>query len=329
MVNLMPVNLKAYKWLVFAGVWVILAASTACNRTHHTTIAVIPKATSNIFWESVHAGAAKAASENQVRMIWDGPPLETDIAGEMKIVETMINRHIDAIVVAPNDRSALRIVVERAAAAKIPVVVYDSAVDSDLYSTFVATDNYLGGKLGADRMGKLLNGKGKIVLVKTSPGGASTMAREDGFRDELHAKFPGIAILDERFGMSSVALSLTAAENMLTAHPDIDGIFASNETGSEGAAQALKGRGIHAKLVGFDSSPLLIDMLKSGWIDSLVVQHPFQMGETAVDEAIKAIRGEKTPKKIFLPPRLVDSDNINAPDVQAQLFPDLRKYLGS
>ena len=307
----------------------VLLVCAACNRAHKTTIAVIPKASADIFWQSVHAGAVKSGWDNKVDIVWDGPPNETDIAGEMQIMETMINRQVDAIAVAPSDRSAFKIVVDRAAAARIPVVIYDSGIDSERYVTFVATDNYAGGELGADRVGKILGGKGKIVMIKTTPGGASTTAREDGFRHELHAKFPAIQILDERFGMASIAQSLTVTENMLTAHADLNGIFCSNESGTEGAAQALKERGSKVKLVGFDSSPVLLDELQAGWIDSVVIQDPFKMGETAVDEAVKAVHQEKTPKQIFLPPRLVNAENLNNSDVHAQLYPDLAKYLGS
>lgn len=316
------VSRRAFGFLALAGI-----LSTACNRKHETTIAVIPKASADIFWQSVHAGAVKSAWTNRVKIVWDGPPNETDIAGEMQIVETMINRGVDAIALAPSDRSAFKIVVDRAADAHIPVVIYDSGIDSERYATFVATDNYAGGVLGADRLGKILHGSGKVVMIKTTPGGASTMAREAGFRHEAQTKFPGIQIVDERFGMANIAESLKVTENMLTAHPDLAGIFCSNESGTEGAAQALKARGSKIKIVGFDSSPLLIDELNGGIIDSLVIQDPFRMGETAVEEAVKALRHEKTPKEIFLPPRLINAGNINDPDVQAQLHPDLEKYL--
>jgi ribose transport system substrate-binding protein len=301
----------------------------SCNRNHKATVAVVPKASADIFWQSVHAGAVKGSWENQVDIVWDGPPNETDIAGEMKIMETMIDRRVDAIAVAPSDRSAFKIVVDRAAAAGIPVVIYDSGIDTDKYATFVATDNYLGGEMGADRLGEVLDGKGKIVMVKTVPGGASTMAREDGFRHELKLKFPGVQILDERFGMAMISESRKVTENMLTAHPDLNGVFCSNESGSEGAAQTLKARGSKVKLVGFDSSPMLLALVQEGWIDSLVIQDPFKMGETAVNEAVRALRREKTPKKIFLPPRVVNLANINNPDIQAQLHPDLKRYLGT
>ncbi|MBV9223751.1 MAG: substrate-binding domain-containing protein [Acidobacteriaceae bacterium] len=314
-----------------SALWVLAGFSLliSCNRTHKTTIAVIPKATADIFWQSVHAGAVKSAWANKVDIVWDGPASETDIAGEMKIVETMINRQVDALALAPSDSSAFKIVVDRAAQARIPVIIFDSGLDSDKYTTFVATNNRAGGALGADRLGTILGGKGKIVMVKTTPGGASTTAREDGFREELKAKFPSIQILDERFGMASIAQSLTVAENMLTAHPDLDGIFASNESGTEGASQAVKARGRRIKLVGFDSSPMLLEQLRAGVIDSLVIQDPFRMGETAVEQAVKAINRVKTPKEMLLPPRLVNAANLNHPDVQAQIKPDLERYLGS
>jgi ribose transport system substrate-binding protein len=304
-----------------------LANLTSCNREHVTTVAMVPKASADIFWQSVHAGAVKASWDHKVKLVWDGPPNETDIATEMQIVETMINRRVDAIALAPSDKSAFKIVVDRAHDAGIPVIIFDSGISTEKYTSFVATDNYLGGQMGADRLGTVLQGKGKIVMVKTVPGGASTTAREDGFRNEMKAKFPGIQILDERYGMASVAQSLTVSENMLTAHPDLDGMFCSNESGTSGAAQALRARRSKIKLVGFDSSPTLIAQLEAGWIDTLVIQDPFRMGETAFGEAVKALRKEKTPREIALPPRLVDLKNLHDPAIQAQLKPDLEKYL--
>jgi ribose transport system substrate-binding protein len=312
-------------WAPLLLIAAILSAS--CNRTHKTTVAVIPKATGDLFWESVHAGAVKAGWAHQVDIVWDGPPAETDIAGEMKIVETMINRQVDAIVLAPSDRSAFKIVVNRARSVGIPVVIYDSGLDSQNYTSFVATDNYLGGSMAADRMGQILKGKGKVVVVKTIPGGASTTAREDGFRAGITAKFPGITILDERYGMASPAVSRSVTENMVTAHPDLNGVFASNESGSAGASQALKNYGGKIKLVGFDSSPMLIEQLQAGVITSLVIQDPFRMGETAVDQAMKAIAKQSLQKDLFLAPRLVDRNNLNDPAVQEQIKPDLERYL--
>ena len=299
----------------------------ACNRDNKKVIAVIPKGRAHLFWQSVHAGAVKAARETGVEIIWNGPASETDFNGQLQIVDAMINRHVDAIALAPIDRKVLVSVVERADRAKIPVIIFDSPIDTDKFVSQVATDNYKAGVTAADRMGELLNGKGKIVMVKVQAGAASTMAREQGFKDELSKKFPDIQIVDERYGEADFAQSLRAAENMLTAHPDLDGMFASNESSTVGAAQALKGRNTKVKLVGFDSGPSLEQDLRAGIIDSLVIQNPFKMGYESVIAAVKTFKGEKVQKINDLAPRLVMREDLDKPDVQAQLNPDIKKYL--
>jgi ribose transport system substrate-binding protein len=239
----------------------------------------------------------------------------------------MINRHVDAIALAPIDRQAMVSVVERAADRHVPMIIFDSGIDTDRFVARVATDNYKAGQMAGERMGKILDGKGKVVIVGVKPGAASTEAREKGFEDTIHQKFPGIAILDKRFGMAAVALSMTVAENMLTAHPDLDGVFASNESGTIGSAQALRDRRGKVKLVGFDWSPTLLDDLKSGLIDSLVIQDPFLMGYQSVITAVQHLQGQPVTKIMDMQPRLIDRDSLNDPEVNAQLHPDLKKYL--
>jgi ribose transport system substrate-binding protein len=177
-------------------------------------------------------------------------------------------------------------------------------------------------------VGQILDGKGKVAIVAVQAGSASTMAREQGFEDAIRKKYPGITIVDKRYGDAEVSKSLRVAENMLTAHPDIDAFFASNESSTVGASQALKGRNSKVKLVGFDAGPTLESDLRIGVIDSLVVQHPFQMGYRAVLAAANAIRGEKPDKIQNLEPRLVTREILDQPDIQEQLNPDLKKYLG-
>lgn len=304
-----------------------ILVTPACNRDTKKTIGVVPKGRAHIFWQSVHAGAAKAAQETGVEIIWNGPATETDFNGQLQIVDAMINRRVDAIVLAPIDRKAMVSVVERASREKIPVIIFDSPVDSDKFVSQVATDNYEAGSVAADRMGELLKGKGKVAMVKVQAGAASTMAREQGFKDTVAKKYPGIQIVDERYGEADFAKSLRAAENMLTAHPDLDGMFASNESSTVGASQALKGRGSKVKLVGFDAGPTLEADLRAGIIDSLVVQHPFRMGYESVISAVKTLKGEKVEKINNLAPRLVVREDLSKPEVQAQLNPDIKKYL--
>lgn len=302
--------------------------TTSCAREKKTTIAVIPKGRAHLFWRSVNAGAAKAAAESGVEIIWNGPTAETDYAAQIQIVEAMINRRVDAIVLAPIDKTAMVGVVERAAREKIPVVIFDSSVDTQSFVSQVATDNYGAGRMAADRMGEILGGKGKIAMVAVQPGAASTMAREQGFEDAVKEKFPGIQILDKRYGMADFAKSLTVTENMLTAHPDLQALFASNESSTVGAAQALKQRQSKVKLVGFDWSPGLLDDLRSGVVDSLIAQHPFMMGEQSVLAAVAKLKGQEVKKINDLAPRLLLKSNLDTPEVQAQVHPDLKKYLG-
>lgn len=311
---------------IFVVLCLFLAAS-GCGRQEKKRIGVIPMGRSHLYWQSIHAGAVAAARELGVEIIWNGPATETDYSGQLQIADAMINQRADAIAIAPIDRTAMVSVVERAAREKIPVVIFDSGINTQNFVSQVSTDNYRGGVLGAERIGKILNGKGKVAMVAVQPGSASTMLREQGFEDTIHKSFPEIQIVDKRYGMADFAQSLQVAENMLTAHPDLDAFFASNESSTVGASQALKGRKTRVLLVGFDSSPTLLQDLQSGLIDSLVVQDPFRMGYESVQAAVKKLSGG-TPEKIQnLPPLLVSKENLNDPAVQTQLKPDLDKYL--
>ncbi|HYP12401.1 MAG TPA: substrate-binding domain-containing protein [Bryobacteraceae bacterium] len=306
----------------------LLLLPAACQRSGKRRVGVIPKGRAHMFWQSVHAGAVKAAREANVDLEWNGPVSEADFNGQLQIVESMINKRVDAIGLAPIDRRAMAGVVERASRSGVPVVIFDSAVDTDAFVTQVATDNYAAGAVAAQRLAEIINGKGKVAVVATMAGAASTLAREQGFEDAIKRDHPGIQIVDKRFGNSEVAASLRVAENMLTAFGDLSGMFASNESSTAGAAQALKSRGRQLKLVGFDSGPTLEADLRAGVIDSLVVQHPFKMGYETVMSSIKHLNGEKLQKIQNLEPKLVTRDNIASPDVQERINPDLKTYLG-
>lgn len=311
--------------LLAVPAWFLLAS---CNRDQKKRIAVIPKGRAHVFWQSVHAGAVKASREVNVEIIWNGPATETDFTGQLQIMDAMITQRVDAIVLAPIDKTAMVGIVERAARQQIPVVIFDSGLDTEQFVAQVATDNYAAGVAGAERVARILNGKGKVAMVAVQPGAGSTMAREQGFEDKVRKDFPGIEIVDKRYGMADFAKSLAVTENMLNAHPDVDALFASNESSTVGAAQALKGRaGAKVKLVGFDSSQNLIEDLKAGVIDSLVVQDPFRMGYDSVKSAVAKLNGE-TPRKIQnLPPLVVTLENLNQPEVQSRINPPLDQYL--
>lgn len=314
--------------------FVTLAAGTplaffmaGCQRSGKKTIGVVPMGRSHVFWQSVHAGALDAAGPLGAEISWNGPANESEFNAQIQIVDSMITRKVDAICLAPIDRDALSAAVDRAAAAGIPVVIFDSPVKTDKFVAQVATDNYAAGGLAAERMGEILGGKGEVIIVAVQVGSASTNAREKGFEDVMARKFPGIKILDKRYGNADYAQSMKVAENMLTAHPSVAGVFASNESSTAGAVQAMKARASKAKLVGFDSSEALIEDLKNGHIDSLVTQHPFQMGQEAVRAAFRAMSGEKVDRIQNIAPLVVTGANLADPAVQARIKPDLKKYL--
>lgn len=310
----------------FLAVGAALTAA-ACGRNGKRQIAVIPKGSAHLFWQSVHAGAVKCARENNAEIIWNGPATEVDYTSQLQIIDAMINRRVDAIALAPIDKKAMVLAVERASKEKIPVVIFDSGIDTDKFVSMVATDNFHGGELAADRMAKILDGEGEVAMVKVQPGSASTMEREEGFETRIAKVYPDIKIVDARYGMADFAKSLAVSENMLTAHPDLEAIFASNESSTVGAVQALKQRKSQVKLVGFDSSAALIEDLKSGAIDSLVIQDPFKMGYESVKTAIDQMEGRPVKKMNALPPVLVDLGALLRPEIQAQLNPDLKTYL--
>ena len=308
-----------------------LLVASACNSSTKKRIAVIPKGTSHIFWITVHAGAVAAGQKFGVDILWNGPPAETEYDRQMQILDSMIAQHVDGIAVAASERQALNHSLARAALLGIPVTVFDSGVDSTNYMTFVATDNYEAGRLGARELARLVDGKGAVAMLMTAPGSASTMDRERGFDDVMKTEFPQIQIVARQFGMSDRSKSRAAAENILTAHPDLNGIFASAEPASIGVALAIKSRDLSGKVkfVAFDSSDTMIEDLKGGTIDAMVVQDPFHMGYEAVKTLVDKLHGATPPKQIDLAARVVRKADLDKPEIHELLFPDVAKYLGT
>lgn len=297
------------------------ALVTGCNRDRKKRIAVIPKAVSHIFWVEVQKGAEAAGKEFDVEILWNGAPSETDFSRQMQIVDSMVAQRVDGIAVAPTERTALVKPIERAAAAGIPVTVFDSNLDSKEYISYVATDNVEAGRMAARRLAELIGGEGKVGIVMHAPGSASTMDREKGFTEVMKREFPKIQIVGQQYGMSNAARSRSAAENILTANPDLEGLFASAEPGSVGAALALKARELTDKvaLVTFDSSETMIEDLKIGAIDAMVVQDPQRMGYEAVKTLVQKLNGQNPPKRLDLNALVVAKKDLNEPQVKRLL----------
>lgn len=305
------------------------ALLSGCGGAKKKRIAVIPKSTAHLFWVSVQAGALAAAKERDAEILWNGPATESDYSRQIQIVDSMIAQRADGIAIAAAERKALVGVVERAVAAGIPVVVFDSGLDSRSYLSFVSTDNYQGGKLAARHLGLLLGGKGDVAIIMHAPGSFSTMDRERGFRDAIKDEFPQIRIVAEQFGMGDRARARAAAENILAANEGLQGIFASTEPASAGIALALRARekAGKVKFAGFDTSDAMTDDLRAGVLNATVVQDAFKLGYEPVRILLEKSQGKTPPKQLDLPARLVTAADLDKPEIRELLKPDLKKYL--
>lgn len=309
------------------AVALVAASMSGCRGRSAKVVAVIPKSTAHVFWVSVEAGARAAAAEYGLELVWNGPPTESDIARQIQILDSMVARRVDGIAIAACERKALVDPVERAVAAGIPVTVFDSGIDSTRYMSFIATDNVEAGRIAARELAEMLAGRGKVAMILHAPGSFSTMDREQGFEEVMAREFPGITIVARQFAMSDRARAMAAAENILTAHPDLGGLFASTEPSASGIALALKSRNLAGRIrfVGFDWSEAMLEDLRAGVLDAIVVQDPFRMGFEAVKSLAEKIEGREPPKRLDLPARLVRAADLELPEVKALLAPDPRK----
>ena len=290
-------------------------------------VAAIPKATGGDFWETVESGARRAAEELDIELKWEGTVTETEIAEQTKIIENMINLGVDAIALAPLNNQAQRKPVQSAVDNGIPVVIFDSAVDGNAHSSFVATDNVLGGSLGAQYIDENVPSKGRIIVFRYVQGTASTTKRSDGFIESANAA--GLEIVADPFSESGTlegsksVVANTFERFIENGKLAIDGIFAANLTTTLGVSSAiddLKASGIEVDLVfvGFDSSPKLVKEVQDSKIDALIVQSPDKMGYLAVKTALAVSRGESVEAHVDTGVQVVTAERLaNEPEIRA------------
>ncbi len=310
-------------------------------KTAKYRIAVIPKGTTHVFWKSIHAGAIKAREEFKaagvdVEVIWKGPLKEDDRASQIKVVENFTTRGVSGIVLAPLDDVALRRPVKDAVNSGIPVVIIDSGLKSDDYTSFVATHNYTGGQKGGRHLAKILGGKGKVIMLRYQEGSASTMNREQGFLDCLKDEYPDIEVVSaNQYGGATTESARQASDILLSQFrsPDggmkIDGIFCPNESTAFSMLGALVDSGLAGKVkyVGFDSSERLVKGLQSGHIQGLVLQDPINMGYLGVKTLVQHLQGKKVEKQIDTGSEVATPENMNEPRIKNLLEPDFKKWL--
>jgi len=319
----------------------VAIAGVSCNRsasrnTKKLTIAVIPKGTSHEFWKSIHAGSIKAARElssaaMEVDVIWKGPLREDDREQQIQVVEGFTAQNVNGIVLAPLDDRALARPVEEAKTAGVPTVIIDSALQSNAIVSFVATDNRKGGMLAADRLGQLLEGKGKVILLRYAEGSASTQEREDGFLQEMKQKYPDVQLIStDQYAGATRDTAKRASENLLNRFgEDVQGIFCPNESTTAGMLSALQDSGKAGKVmfVGFDSSQMFIDAMRAKQLHGIVVQNPFNMGYLGVRTMFDSLQGKPVEKRIDTGVTMITLDNLDGAEMQALLHPPLDQYL--
>ena len=300
-----------------------------------TTIAVIPKGTTHEFWKSIHAGAVKAQRELDIAIIWKGPLKEDDREDQIALVENFISRGVSGIVLAPLDDTALRVPVANATRSGIPVVIIDSGLQSEDFVSFVATDNYRGGRLAGADMAQRLNAKGKVIMLRYQEGSASTMKREQGFLDAIDEHADIEITSSNQHGGATTESAYQASENLLAPLKDangkltIQGIFCPNESTTFGMLRALQDAGLAGSVIfiGFDSSEKLVRALENDQIHGLVLQNPFQMGYLGVKTMVAHLKNQPVEKRIDTGVALVTKDNMSDPDIKDVLSPDLDKWL--
>jgi ribose transport system substrate-binding protein len=297
-------------------------------------IAVIPKGTTHEFWKTVHAGAAKAARELDVDIVWKGPLKEDDLKSQIDLVQSFAAQKVSALVLAPLNDKALITSVNAATASGSPVVIFDSALSGGKFVSFVATDNRAAGRLAATRVAELLPDGGKVVVLRYQEGSASTHDREEGFLEGLKSR-PGLSVVSSnQYAGPTTESAFAAAESVLLAQNASNGgvnlVFTPNESTTFGMLLALQKTKLAGKLhaIGFDVSDKLLKGVEDGAIDALVLQNPFKMGELAVRAAVEHVRGKPVEARTDTGAELLDRKNLHDPSVQALVKPDLAKWLG-
>lgn len=291
-------------------------------------IAVIPKGTTHEHWKAVHAGARKAELElPDVLVEWKGPTKEDDREQQINVVENFITAGVDGIVLAPLDDKALVRPVREASEAGIGVVIFDSGLDAEVgkdFVSFVTTDNYEGGRKAGKRLGEILDGKGKVLMMRYQIGSASTEKREQGFLDVIKEEYPDIELVStDQYAGATTESAYATAEPLLIRYQDLDGIYCPNESSTSGMLRALQvaGRAGEVKFVGFDTDEKLIEAMREGELHGLVVQDPINMGYLSAKTLVQHLRGEEVPEFIDTGSIMATPENMDEPAIANRLRP--------
>jgi len=299
-------------------------------RAAEPTIPIIVKDTTSFYWQIVLAGARKAGKDLGVNVPELGAQSESDINGQISILENAVANNPAAVVISPTQFAALGKPIDEAAK-KVKIIGIDSSADSKAFTSFLTTDNVQGGRIAADGLAAAIAGKygkaeGDVALITSIPGVGSLDARAKGFKEELAAKYPGLKLVADKVADGQATTGLNITTDLITANANLRGIFASNLIMAQGAGQAVAENKLAGKLllVGFDSDDKLVKFLKDGVISALVVQDPFRMGYDGVKTALAASKGEKVEAFVDTGANLITTANMDSARSQELLSPKVK-----
>ncbi len=330
---------RQFSAIIVMGMMLFLTACTPREDAgDKLVVAVIPKGTAHVYWQSMHAGSNKAGQELGIEINWIGPEKEDDRQQQIALVDNQVINQVDGIVLCPLDDIALKRPVRAASKSGIPVVILDSGLQDaeEDYVSYIATDNFSGGRLAAKKLADLIGHKGRIAMLREGEGAGSTEARAEGFLKAMEA-YPEIEVVaSDQYGGATKALAQQTSENLLLRFQDaegaltINGLFCVNESTTYGMLQALRRKRLAGAIafIGFDSSDPLLVGLESGEISGLVVQDPFRMGYLGVSTLVKHLRGETVDKFTDTGVTFVTAENLGKPEIVDLVKPDLDKWLG-
>src|SRR5271165_7008119 len=312
---------------IFVGLFALVSTAGVVQTTAAAdvkpTIPIIVKDTTSHYWQIVLAGARKAGKDLNVNVPELGAQSESDINGQISILENAVSEKPAAIVISPTQKAALGKPIDEAAK-KIIIIGIDSAADSNAFTSFLTTDNVQGGRIAADGLkAKYGKAEGDVALITAIPGVGSLDERAKGFKEEIAAKYPGLKLVADKVADGQATTGLNIMTDLLTANPNLRGVFATNLIMAQGAGQAIAENKVadKIKLVGFDSDDKLIKLLTDGTIVALVVQDPYRMGYDGIKTALAASKGAKVAANVDTGANLITKENMNTPRSQELLNP--------
>jgi len=284
-------------------------------------IPLVSKGFQHQFWQAVQAGAEQAAAEEGVRITFEGPDNETMVDRQIDMLAAALANNPAAIGFAALDSQAAIPLLRQAADAGIPIVAFDSGVDSDIPVTTATTDNRAAASLAADKMAELIGGSGTVAVVAHDQTSRTGIDRRDGFLDQIEAKYPDIQVVTVQYGQGDQLQSTEVAKAILVANPELDGMFGTNEGSAIGVVNAVRELGTQGvTIIGYDSGKAQTDAIREGLMAGAITQNPVGIGYETVKAAVAATKGEDLPKIIDTGFYYYDQSNIDNAEIQAVLY---------